>query len=88
MLSTLSRIFELENLDLAEEVVQEAMLKALAVWPYRGIPENPTACLVEAARNKALDVLRRRSTLRRKERELENLLRVRAGRGQCFGRVH
>jgi len=66
MLSTLSRIFGLENLDLAEEVVQEALLQALRRWPYQGVPENPTAWLVQAARNKALDVLRRRSALRRK----------------------
>jgi RNA polymerase sigma-70 factor (ECF subfamily) len=77
MLSTLSRIFGLENLDLAEEVVQEAMLKALRQWPYRGIPENPTAWLVQAARNDALDILRRRSAFRREQQALESLLRVR-----------
>src|SRR5581483_5526616 len=77
MLSTLSRIFGLENLDLAEEVVQEEMLQALRQWPYKGVPDNPTAWLVQAARNKALDVLRRRSALRRKEHEVEGLLRLR-----------
>jgi RNA polymerase sigma-70 factor (ECF subfamily) len=71
MLATLSRVFGLENLDLAEEVVQEALLQALRQWPFQGIPDNPRAWLTQVARNKALDLLRRRASLRRKERELE-----------------
>ena len=66
MLSGLSRRLGLENLDLAEEVVQEAMLQALRLWPYHGIPDNPRAWLTQVARNKALDLIRRRGTLRRK----------------------
>jgi RNA polymerase sigma-70 factor (ECF subfamily) len=77
MLATLTHIFGLENLDLAEEVVQEALLQALRTWPFQGIPDNPRAWLIQAARNKALDVLRRRASLRRKERELEGRLRER-----------
>ncbi len=46
MLATLCRIFGLENLDLAEEVVQETMLKALRLWPFHGIPDDPAAWLV------------------------------------------
>ena len=70
MLSALSRRLGLENLDLAEEVVQDSMLQALRLWPYHGIPDNPRAWLTQVARNKALDLVRRRSVFRRKQREL------------------
>ncbi|HEV3164054.1 MAG TPA: sigma-70 family RNA polymerase sigma factor [Isosphaeraceae bacterium] len=77
MLASLSHIFGLENLDLAEEVVQEALLQALRQWPFHGIPENPRRWLIQVARNKALDRLRRRASLRRKEHEIEQRLQAR-----------
>jgi RNA polymerase sigma-70 factor (ECF subfamily) len=77
MLAALTHIFGLENLDLAEEVVQEALLQALQQWRFHGIPDNPQAWLLRAARNKAVDVLRRQATLRRKEHELQQRLRDR-----------
>lgn len=70
MLARLSHALGLENLDLAEEVVQEALLQALRQWPFHGVPENPRAWLMHVARNKALDRLRRRASLRRKEAAL------------------
>jgi RNA polymerase sigma-70 factor (ECF subfamily) len=70
MVSRLTRVFGPAHLDLAEEVVQDALLKALEVWPFRGIPENPGGWLVEVARNRALDLLRRRSTLAAKSRQI------------------
>ncbi|MGC4050806.1 MAG: sigma-70 family RNA polymerase sigma factor [Paludibaculum sp.] len=48
------------HLDLAEEMVQDAMLKALQSWPYKGLPENPEAWLFRVARNAALDAVRHR----------------------------
>src|SRR6516225_7236453 len=80
MLATLTHIFGLENLDLAEEVVQEALLQALRLWPFEGIPDDPRAWLVCAARNKALDRLRRQASLRRKEPEIEKRLKDRQAR--------
>ncbi len=71
MLATLARVFGLQDLDLAEEAVQEAMLQALRKWPFHGIPANPQGWLAEVARNKALDLLRRRSLERRHEAEVE-----------------
>ena len=55
------------RLQLAEDVVQEALVRALQTWPYRGIPENPAAWLTQAAKNLALDTLRREQTWQRKE---------------------
>jgi RNA polymerase sigma-70 factor, ECF subfamily len=53
------------DLDLAEECAQEAYAQALQTWPETGIPDRPGAWLTTAARNRALDVLRRESVLRR-----------------------
>ncbi|MEV1156765.1 sigma-70 family RNA polymerase sigma factor [Micromonospora chokoriensis] len=53
------------DLDLAEECTQDAYAQALRVWPQIGIPDRPGAWLTTTARNRALDVLRRESVLRR-----------------------
>ncbi len=66
MVSTLTRIFGVGNLQLAEDVVQETLLQALQQWPYRGVPDNPSAWIVQVAKNRALDVLRREAKLRSK----------------------
>ena len=74
MVAVLTRIFGFHNLALAEDVVQDAFCRATEVWPYRGVPENPSAWLMAAARNRALDVLRRERTARTHEPELSRLL--------------
>ncbi|GAB2474423.1 sigma-70 family RNA polymerase sigma factor [Jatrophihabitans fulvus] len=53
------------DLDLAEECVQDAYASALTTWAQRGVPARPGAWLTTAARNRALDVLRRASTFQR-----------------------
>lgn len=47
------------DLDLAEDVAQEAMAAALSTWPRTGVPDSPLAWLVTTAKRKALDVVRR-----------------------------
>jgi RNA polymerase sigma-70 factor (ECF subfamily) len=59
MVAWLTRIFGPAHLELAEEVVQDALVKALQQWPYSGVPENPAGWLFRVARNGALDALRR-----------------------------
>jgi RNA polymerase sigma-70 factor (ECF subfamily) len=54
------------DLDLAEECVQEAFVIALDKWSIDGLPDNPGAWLTTTARRKALDQVRRDSTLRSK----------------------
>ncbi len=71
MVSTLTRIFGPRHVGLAEEVVQEALLKALETWPFEGIPENPGGWLMQVARNRALDAMRRESSLLGKMPEIE-----------------
>jgi predicted RNA polymerase sigma factor len=70
MVATLTRIFGPRHLELAEEVVQEALLKALQQWAYRGVPDNPTAWLIQVAKHRALDVLRREASLQEKADEI------------------
>jgi RNA polymerase sigma-70 factor (ECF subfamily) len=50
------------DIDLAEECVQDAYIRALSTWPDRGIPTRPGAWLTTVARRRAIDLLRRRSS--------------------------
>ena len=77
MVSTLARIFGIEHLSLAEDVVQEALARALQTWPYYGIPENPSAWIMRVSRNLALDVVRREKVFREKEVEIAGLIEER-----------
>jgi RNA polymerase sigma-70 factor (ECF subfamily) len=61
----------LGDFDLAEELVQEALLEAIEHWPTEGIPEKPGAWLLTTARRKAVDQLRRQARLRDKLGQLE-----------------
>jgi RNA polymerase sigma factor (sigma-70 family) len=74
MVATLTRIFGVQNLALAEDVVQDAFCRAVEVWKFRGVPENPSAWLMTTAKNRALDILRRERTARTFEPELARLL--------------
>jgi RNA polymerase sigma factor (sigma-70 family) len=65
--ATLTRIFGVEHLDLVEDAVQDSFVRALGVWPYRGIPENPAGWLMTASRNRVIDELRRRKFFDRKK---------------------
>ncbi len=66
MVALLTRALGPDRLDLAEEVVQDALLRALETWPYRGVPDNPRGWLFRVARNRALDLLRRDAALSQK----------------------
>lgn len=74
MVSILTGIFGLEHLTLAEDVVQEALVRALQTWPFYGLPDNPSAWIMRTARNLALDVVRRQKVFRDKEPEVIRLM--------------
>ena len=74
MVATLTRIFGIEHLTLAEDVVQEALARALQTWPFYGVPKNPSAWIMRASRNLALDVVRRQKVFRDKEPEITRLI--------------
>ena len=65
ILATLIRL--LGDFDAAEESLAEAFAAGLEQWPANGAPANPAAWLVSTARHKAIDRLRRRAWLARKE---------------------
>jgi len=68
ILATLIRL--LGDMDVAEEALQEAFAAALEQWPAAGTPANPVAWLVSTGRHKAIDRLRRRSLLVKKQEEI------------------
>ena len=67
LVAILARRFGVAHLHLAEDVVQDALLKAMQVWPFTGVPDNPSAWLLQTAQNRALDQARRASAWRRKQ---------------------
>jgi len=69
ILATLIRI--LGDIDLGEEALAAALEAALVQWPHEGTPANPRAWLIRAARNKAVDRVRRRALFEEKRAELE-----------------
>lgn len=74
IVASLSRIFGLENLGMAEDVAQDVFCRALEVWKLRGVPQNPSAWLMKAARNRAIDLLRRERSARNTVGEFGHLL--------------
>src|SRR6188474_1767571 len=76
MVSILTGIFGLEHLGLAEDVVQEALARALQTWPYHGVPDNPSAWIMRTSRNLALDVVRREKLFRDKEPEISRRMEL------------
>src|SRR6266536_2939076 len=79
MVATLARILGFENLQLAEDVVQDALLKAMQNWAFGGVPRNPSAWLMQVARNQALDAVRRQQNFRSKETDITAFFEHRSG---------
>jgi RNA polymerase sigma factor (sigma-70 family) len=70
MVAMLTRAFGFDHLQVAEDAMQEALLKAMRTWGLGGVPRNPSAWLMRVAKNRALDIVRRESNFRSKEKEL------------------
>jgi RNA polymerase sigma factor (sigma-70 family) len=70
LVAILTRRFGAENLHLAEDVVQDALVKAMQTWPFTGVPDNPTAWILHTARNRGLDHTRRTKIWRGKQPQL------------------
>ena len=63
------------DVELAEDLAQDALVAALEHWPTSGVPENPAAWLMTTAKRRAVDTFRRAETLRRKTDELGHAAR-------------
>src|SRR5438874_6612257 len=70
LISILTGIFGIDRLQLAEDVVQESLIRALRTWPYTGVPKNPAAWLTQTAKNLALDLIRREKLFHDKEPQI------------------
>jgi RNA polymerase sigma factor (sigma-70 family) len=68
LIATLSRM--VRDLGRAEDLAQDAFVAALAQWPDEGIPRNPGAWLMTAAKRRAIDQIRRDDTIARKSEQL------------------
>ena len=68
IIASLTRITR--DVDLSEELAQDALVAALEQWPSNGIPDNPGAWLMASAKNRAIDRFRRAKLLERKHDEL------------------
>jgi len=68
IIAGLARI--VRDVGLAEELAQDALVAALEQWPESGIPDNPGAWLMAAAKHRAIDLWRRNKRLERKHEEL------------------
>ncbi len=68
LIAGLARI--VRDIGVAEELAQDALVAALEQWPASGVPRNPGAWLMAAAKHRAIDFLRRNKRLERKHEEL------------------
>jgi len=59
MVSILARRFGVANIELIEDSVQDALVSAMKTWPYTGLPDNQIAWLIQTAKNRVIDQLRR-----------------------------
>lgn len=75
MIAVLTRVFGFHNLELVEDTVQDTFLKALQIWKFQPVPDNPAAWLMQVARNKTIDLIRRQQKLSGISDELAGLLR-------------
>ena len=75
LIAGLARI--VRDVGLAEDLAHDALVAALERWPSDGVPDNPGAWLMATAKHRAIDLLRRQSTLERKQEEMERDLSMR-----------
>src|SRR6478735_5026938 len=59
IVSVLCKLFGIDHIEIAEDIVSDTFLLASELWGLKGLPENPTAWLYTVAKNKTKDYLRR-----------------------------
>jgi RNA polymerase sigma factor (sigma-70 family) len=75
MVAVLTRVFGFANMEQAEDIVQDTIIRALETWKFGKVPDNPQAWLYRTARNKAIDLIRREKIKHTIESELAPLLK-------------
>lgn len=74
LIAGLARI--VRDVGLAEDLTQDALVAALEQWPESGVPDKPGAWLMATAKHRAIDLLRRKARLQRKQEELGHELEI------------
>jgi RNA polymerase sigma-70 factor (ECF subfamily) len=74
--AVLSRILGIQQLETAEDIVQDTLLQAMHTWSYKGLPANPAAWLMKSAKNRAIDLLRRQNRFNQISPEYAYLLQT------------
>ena len=87
LVATLTRVLGVQHLALVEDAVQETLASAVEVWAFRGLPDNPSAWLMTAARNRAISSLRRERTARRFAPEIGRLEDGEVPGPESYGRL-
>ena len=64
LIAALARM--VHDVAVAEDLAQDALLAALEQWPRTGIPDNPAAWLMQAGKNRAIDLYRRQTRVEQK----------------------
>lgn len=62
--AVLTRLLGFQNLETAQDIVQDTLLQAMRTWSYSSIPDNPSGWLYKVAKNKAIDFIRREKRFR------------------------
>src|ERR1700752_1408061 len=75
MVAVLTRIFGFKNMEQAEDIVQDTIMRALETWKFGKLPANPQAWLYRTAKNKAIDLIRRRQVKHKIDNDIAPLLR-------------
>jgi len=75
MASVLTRLLGFGALELAEDIVQDTLLKAMSAWKLKGIPENPSAWLYTVAKRKAIDTIRQQRLHSQHHAEISDALK-------------
>ncbi|HEU5052494.1 MAG TPA: sigma factor, partial [Hanamia sp.] len=66
IVSVLYKLFGIEHIEIAEDIVSDTFLSASELWGLKGLPENPTAWLYTVAKNKTKDYLKHHSIFTQK----------------------
>ncbi len=75
MVAVLTRLLGFYNIEVAKDIVQDTILAALETWKYKAMPANPQAWLYFTAKNKVIDVIRRKKVKYKAQNEISFLLR-------------
>ena len=87
MVTRLTHVLGARHLDVAEDAVQDALIRAMQRWPIQGVPDQPAAWLFAVARNSALDRVRRERWFLEREATITAALLAASEQGMDEGRL-